>query len=123
MRLLVCDDSGYARRSLKLALPQDLGATIEEAVNGAEALVKCRAGGIDLMFLDLNMPVLDGFGVLTALQADGIALPIVVVTANLQSEPAQRAKALGAQEVLHKPADPATLSRLIRTLLPQHVRA
>jgi two-component system chemotaxis response regulator CheY len=55
------DDSGTARRILKSVLPKALLTNLVEARGGQEAITICRSEKIDLMFLDLTMPEIDGF--------------------------------------------------------------
>jgi two-component system chemotaxis response regulator CheY len=109
MRVLVVDDSGTARRILKSVLPKPLLADLVEAKGGQEAIDICRAQKIDLMFLDLTMPEVDGFGVLAAL-ADLVAeIPIIVVSADVQPLAQERVKALGARAFIKKTPSTAAL--------------
>jgi two-component system chemotaxis response regulator CheY len=114
LRLLICDDSQLARRSVLKAIPVDLSVTVLEANDGSKALELCRAGAVDLVVLDLNMPTMDGFTVLQTLKDEGIKLPVVVVTANIQVEASQRARDLGARAVVQKPLDPKKIETLVR---------
>lgn len=114
--LLVCDDSNMARKQLLRALPADWPVTISQAANGEEALEQLRAAHFDLLLLDLTMPVLDGYGVLAALQAEGRAQNVIVVSGDVQEEAIRRVKELGALAFLKKPADP----ELLRQTLDQH---
>jgi CheY-like chemotaxis protein len=117
MKILICDDSDFSRRSIKKGVPTDLGVVIEEAADGEQALAKCNDSAIGLVLLDLNMPKLDGFGVLEALKKVANPPPVIVITANIQAEPAERAKALGARAVLQKPLNAAKLEGVIRHVL------
>ena len=62
-RILVVDDSATQRRKMAIAV-RGLGHRPEEAEDGDVALTTLRAGGIDLVILDLLMPRIDGFAVL-----------------------------------------------------------
>lgn len=115
-RLLICDDSSFSRKSIRKAVPDGLDLEIAEAASGEDALATCAAGNVDLLFLDLNMPGLDGFDVLERLQASDFAAPIIVITANIQSAPAKRAKELGARAVVQKPISEEKLSQLMTYL-------
>lgn len=114
--LLVCDDSAMARKQLLRALPEEWPFKVSQATNGVEALQYLREGGIDLLLLDLTMPVLDGYGVLTALREEGLVCRVIVVSGDVQDEAVRRVIELGALAFLKKPADPeqmrATLQRL-----------
>lgn len=115
-RLLICDDSSFSRKTIRKAVPEDLDLEISEASSGEDAVAACAAGEVDLLFLDLNMPGLDGFDVLGKLQEQQFSGPIIVVTANIQSAPAKRAKALGARAVVQKPINPEKFAVLLSYL-------
>ena len=67
--LVVCDDSGMARKQLIRALPPEWPVSITQAGNGEEALAALRQGLGQVMLLDLTMPVLDGYQTLAALRS------------------------------------------------------
>ncbi len=116
VRLVICDDSSFARRSVVKALPADVEFSVVEASNAAECLTVCRAGGVDLLFLDLTMPDVSGFEVLASLQADGIRFPIIVISADVQRASQDRARALGARAFLPKPISVDKIKVLIEHL-------
>ena len=114
VRMIVCDDSVFARRTLIKALPADWDIEVHEAKGGSEALSLCRDGKKpDLMFLDLNMPEVSGLDVLTTLHQEGFTFPIVVVSANFQDGMQQRVKSLGARLFLRKPIASEDVTRLL----------
>ena len=81
MNVLIVDDSALARKRLRDLLTAEAGVVIAgEANNGIEAVQALEAGGIDLVFLDVQMPELDGFGVLATLGAARMP-PVIFVTA------------------------------------------
>ncbi|UQY34662.1 response regulator [Pseudomonas fulva] len=121
--LLVCDDSNMARKQLLRALPADWPVTVSQAANGEEALQQLRAAHFDLLLLDLTMPVLDGYGVLAALKAEGRAQKVIVVSGDVQDEAIRRVKELGALAFLKKPADPELLRQTLDQLGFLHVAA
>jgi two-component system, chemotaxis family, chemotaxis protein CheY len=115
MRVLIVDDSNTARIMCKRALPPSLLEGLLEASGGQQALDLCRAEKIDLMFLDLTMPGVDGYQVLEALQKDGASQPkVVVMSADIQLEALARIKKLGAIGFLAKPANLPKLEKLLR---------
>lgn len=114
--LLVCDDSNMARKQLLRALPADWAVSVSQAANGEEALEQLRAAHFDLLLLDLTMPVLDGYGVLAALKAEGRAQNVIVVSGDVQEEAIRRVKELGALAFLKKPADPELLRHTLDQL-------
>ncbi len=105
-----------ARKQLIRALPAEWPVSITQASNGEEAMQVLRQGLVEVMLLDLTMPVMDGFEVLAALRAEGIRCKVIVVSGDVQEEAIRRVSELGALAFIKKPADPEklreTLSRL-----------
>lgn len=62
--ILICDDSALARKQLSRVIPVSWGANIEFAQHGWDAIHKLEANTFDILFLDLTMPELDGYGTL-----------------------------------------------------------
>lgn len=104
--LIVCDDSQFARRQLLRALPADLAANVREAKNGLEALALLRESLPDLMFLDLTMPEMDGYGVLQAMRDEGLKTRVIVVSGDVQDQARERVLAQGALTFVQKPIAP-----------------
>jgi two-component system LytT family response regulator len=104
MRALLVDDEAPARLKLKalLAAERDV-EVVGEARDGAEAVEQIRAGAPDLIFLDVQMPVLDGFGVVEQVGPDRMPA-VVFVTAF--DEHAVRAFDVHALDYLLKPVSP-----------------
>lgn len=112
MRALVVDDS-RAIRSVISRMLREMGYSVVEAGNGQEALDQLAAVGFvpDLALLDWNMPVMDGFTLLTALRADAkySSMRIMMVTTETEMERMQAAIVAGANEYLMKPFTPDAL--------------
>jgi DNA-binding NtrC family response regulator len=100
--ILIVDDEKNLRASLARALRLEGYATVE-AADGAQALERLDGGEIDLVILDLQMPVLDGLGLLERLAAAPRRVPVVVLTAHGSIEKAVRAVRLGAFDFIEKP--------------------
>jgi DNA-binding NtrC family response regulator len=108
LRILIADDERPARFGMSKAL-KHADYVIEEAEDGRAALEQIRSGAIDLVFLDLNMPVLDGLGVLNALEGT-LELPeIVIVTANDSVQAAVDCMRAGAADYITKPYEIAQI--------------
>jgi CheY-like chemotaxis protein len=88
--VLIVDDSPIARKMLRKALPADWDISIQEAGDGVQAIDIYRQGGVELMFLDLTMPNIDGYGVLEVLQAEGLNCIVIVVSADVQPQARER---------------------------------
>lgn len=115
--ILVVDDDADIRLLLRLELSAE-GHQIHEAADGRQALDAIATERPDLVVLDIMMPVLDGWGVLQALDQD-TAPPVVVITALATDEDRHVAELLlaGAIDVIPKPFDPGWLVRLVDAVL------
>jgi type II secretory ATPase GspE/PulE/Tfp pilus assembly ATPase PilB-like protein len=115
-RILVADDDEQMRRLLKMVLERE-GYIVEEAGDGLDALEHVEHHPPDLILLDVDMPRLDGFGVLEELRArvHTAALPVVMLTGRIESE--GDALDLGAQDFLAKPVQPSALKARVRAVL------
>ncbi|GJA52751.1 hypothetical protein KAM348_01740 [Aeromonas caviae] len=112
MNVLICDDSGFARKQLVRALPADWDVTLHQAADGLEGVEQILMGHGDLIFLDLTMPEMDGYGVLETLKREGVRSKVIVVSGDIQPEAHERVMALGALDFIKKPASPDTLLAL-----------
>jgi CheY-like chemotaxis protein len=101
---LVVEDEEDIRNPLVGQL-QDKGCIVKKAANGAVALKRAAEQTLDIIFVDVNMPVMDGFFFISELQQhpDTFEIFIVVVTAIDFPEVKDRADALGVKLVLNKP--------------------
>lgn len=114
MNVLICDDSGFARKQLVRALPADWDVTLHQAADGLEGVEQILMGHGDLIFLDLTMPEMDGYGVLETLKREGVRSKVIVVSGDIQPEAHERVMALGALDFIKKPASPDTLLALLK---------
>ncbi|MFM5337471.1 response regulator [Aeromonas enteropelogenes] len=114
MNVLICDDSGFARKQLARALPADWNVNLHYAANGLEGIEQVLMGHGDLIFLDLTMPEMDGYGVLETLQREGLRSKVIVVSGDIQPEAYQKVMGLGALDFIKKPASPETLCALLK---------
>ena len=101
-RILIIDDSSFQRGIIRKTLLQ-AGYETVEAKNGREGLLQAHDATPDLILLDLVMPEMDGFAVLTELQKQQNRVPVVVVTADIQEITREQCLALGAAGFLNKP--------------------
>lgn len=101
--VLICDDSSFAQKQIARALPKGWNVNISFAGNGVEALKALEAGQGEILFLDLNMPVMDGYEVLQSLHSAGMKNKVIVVSGDIQPEAYQRVMKLGALAFIKKP--------------------
>ena len=106
MTILVVDDNAFSREVMRELLEAS-GHVILEAVNGRNALELIRQYVPDLVFLDLQMPLQDGFSVIWELRNDSRFqnLPVVAVTASAMIGDRERAIAAGFDSYIAKPVD------------------
>ena len=105
MKILIVEDEVLLADSLKTALEQK-GFTVETAYNGETGKEYAELGVYDLLILDVMMPKLDGLQVLTALREQGVATPVLLLTAKSQIEDRVAGLTGGADDYLPKPFDP-----------------
>jgi len=103
-RVLLVDDDGKLRLAMRDRL-EHWGLEVDEAIDGQAALATAQRRGFDLIFLDLQMPVMGGMEVLRRLQHDGSSADVIVLTAHGSIETAVEAMKTGAADFLQKPAD------------------
>jgi two-component system, chemotaxis family, chemotaxis protein CheY len=115
---LVIEDSTTMRQLLTLALRRVPGLSFVEATNGAEALQRLAERSFDLILLDLNMPVMDGFGFLERLAEKGdVRPPIIVITTESGAADRERAGALGVVAYVTKPVRGHDLAATVQKVL------
>lgn len=109
-RVLLADDDPLVRAGLSLILGGSPDITIVgEAVNGAEAVKIVRAGGVDLVLMDIRMPIMDGITATSALLDLPDAPKVIVLTTFDADEYVVRALAAGAHGFLLKDTPPADI--------------
>ena len=112
--VLVCDDSLVARKQVAKCLPQDWEVAIHFAKNGEEAVEAIAQGKGQLLLLDLNMPVMDGYQTLETLKAQGFKTKVIVISGDIQPEAHERVTSLGAIDFIRKPVNPETLHAVLK---------
>ena len=117
-RLLVVDDNKVNRLLLGRLLEQ-LGYRVDMAENGRVALERLHADAPDLVLLDIEMPELDGYGLLERIRGDLALrdLPVIVTSSNEGLDGIVRCIELGAEDYLAKPVNPTLLRARLRASL------
>ena len=118
LRVLVAED-GDINREIMEALLDGMGASCIPAVNGREALNiwRARHADIDLILMDVQMPVMDGYTATGEIRASGLPgaaeIPIIAMTAYAMRGDAERSLAAGMDGHLTKPVDVNELTRML----------
>jgi len=118
MRILAADDSSSMREMVKMSLG-GAGFEVTSAADGEEALRLAAATAFDLVLLDVNMPVRDGFDVIRALRAEPQYrhTPILMLTTESSADRKREGKNAGATGWIIKPFDPAQLIATVHRVL------
>jgi diguanylate cyclase (GGDEF)-like protein len=121
--VLVVDDSSTTRRILRRGL-EAAGYLVLEAGDGQQGLAVCRSQLVDLVLLDVDMPVLDGLATLRQMQDDPTLrdLPVLFLTARTGGTEVAEGLELGAEDYLKKPCDPVELVARVGTALRKRDR-
>lgn len=108
MQILIVDDSELMRTIVEQVIRENLKEASERigffhAANGKDAMDIFEQGKIDLVFLDWNMPVLDGVEFVREIRMNGNKVPIVMITSVTDSEKILQAAAAGVNSYVEKP--------------------
>jgi len=123
--ILVVEDQEDLRAILRDFLSAS-GYAVIEAVDGAEGVAKAASERPDLVLMDIQLPVLDGYDATRQIKAlPGLAaIPIIAVSSFAMKGDEEKARASGCNDYITKPYSPVDLLRLVRRYLretPQHV--
>ena len=123
-RILVVEDQDDLRAILRDFLSAS-GYTVIEAVDGPESVAKAASERPDLVLMDIQLPVLDGYDATRQIKAmPGFAvIPIIAVSSFAMKGDEEKARAFGCDDYVTKPYSPVDLLRLVRLYLretPQH---
>ena len=114
IRILLVDDESAIRRALRPPLVE-LGFQVVEAWRGEEAIQMLRAGGFDVVLLDVNMPGIGGIETLRRIRTFAPRLPILMLTVRDAEAEKVEALELGADDYVTKPFSTRELIARIRT--------
>jgi signal transduction histidine kinase/CheY-like chemotaxis protein/HPt (histidine-containing phosphotransfer) domain-containing protein len=117
VRALVAEDHEINREVI-LELLRNAGIEADVAVNGREAVEKARANAYDIVFMDIQMPEMDGFDAVRAIRTFEARIPILAMTAHALIGDKQKSVEAGMNDHLTKPIDPDALLAALRQWLP-----
>lgn len=104
-RLIIADDEPIIRKDLRNILEEHGYLIVGEVSDGFDAIEICRKNKPDLVLMDVNMPFLDGINAAGLIMNENLALSVVLLSENSDSETIQRAKEAGVMGYLVKPID------------------
>jgi two-component system, chemotaxis family, chemotaxis protein CheY len=113
-RVLIVDDSPVSRKLLLKLLPAGWASETAQAGNGQEALAAIAAQRPDVVLLDLNMPVMDGYEFLQSLTVHPEPPVVIVMSGDVQPIARERAVALGASAFVKKPLSTQAIEAALR---------
>jgi two-component system, chemotaxis family, chemotaxis protein CheY len=102
-KILIVDDSPISIKIIKSCIPKDMGYELFDAADGQMAVEKHKEIKPDLTFMDLTMPVMNGFQALEEIIKFDPRAMIIILTADVQIKAVAKAHDLGAFSVLKKP--------------------
>jgi len=117
-RILMVDDSASVRQMMSFTL-QNAGYEVIEARDGQEALEIYPTSGANMLITDLNMPKMDGYGLIEEVRRHPGSrfLPIIMLTTESEQGKRDQAKALGASGWITKPFRPDQLLKVVGMVL------
>jgi CheY-like chemotaxis protein len=119
--ILVAEDN-LVNQKLAVAMLQKVGHRVTLAANGDEAFSKWRDGGFDMILMDVQMPVVDGFEATRRIRSSekntGTHIPIIAMTAHAMSDDRERCLNAGMDDYVSKPISRKTLDQVISRYVP-----
>jgi two-component system chemotaxis response regulator CheY len=115
-RILVVDDSSLARRTLRTMLERE-GHTVEDAIDGAQAIERYFLNRPDVVFLDMVMEGMYGMEVLRKILELHPEAKVVVATADIQKATRDEVQNAGAVGIINKPFNPQEINRVLNAVL------
>jgi len=120
-KVLVADDTELIQMVIRTIL-ESYGAEVTIAENGLRAVELSRSQPFDLIFMDMQMPVMDGIEATTTIRADQNAVPIVALTANVMEKHREQFFSAGCDAFLEKPINRDELKRELGQFLKKDSR-
>ncbi|MBN1470789.1 MAG: response regulator [Syntrophaceae bacterium] len=113
-KILIVDDSPISVKIIKSCIPKDMGYEFFDAADGQQGVEKYKEFMPDLAFLDLTMPVMNGFQALEEILKFDPKAMVIILTADVQIKAVAKAHDLGAFSVLKKPPSKESIIAAIK---------
>ena len=119
LKCLIVEDSLIVKQLIEYTVSKIEGMEVDHAENGLLALKKMVRNRYDIIFTDINMPVMDGLKLISKIRKDTVHkdTPIVVITTESSREECQKALELGADVYITKPIKEQVLLKVILEIL------
>ena len=114
--ILVVEDHPVNKQLLKIVLEKH-GYSVDTAEDGQEAIKKVKESNFDLIFMDVQMPILDGYEATKKIRSLGIKTPIIACTAGSQENEKETALSFGMNDILSKPFTKEELEKILNKQL------
>ncbi|MFH0754463.1 MAG: response regulator [Candidatus Omnitrophota bacterium] len=111
-KILIVDDDEWNQYLMQEILEKD-GYSFDVALNGEEAVTKVKSSGVGLVFMDIRMPVMNGYESSRAIRAFNKDIPIIALTAHAMEWVPEKCFAAGMNDFVSKPFDSETIKRSI----------
>ena len=121
-RILLAEDGPDNQRLISRYLSR-AGAEVVVADNGRAAVEQVMSGRFDLVLMDMQMPVMDGYAATSIMRSRGVRLPIVALTAHAMADDRAKCLASGCDDYLSKPVDKTRLLMVLKQYLERQVRS
>ncbi|MBN2802486.1 MAG: response regulator [Deltaproteobacteria bacterium] len=118
-KLLIVEDSTLMRELMRVSLSRFVEIEIDEADDGLVAMKKLAEKKYDLVFADINMPVMDGIKLVKHIRSDknNSELPVVIISTENDSEDISKIRQLGISAYLTKPVNGSEIIKVINDIL------
>ncbi len=114
MHVLLVDDSPVSLKVMRKVLSSSVfRLDIEDANTGTEALARCKAEAFDVVFLDINMPGLNGYATLARMMEANPQAKVVMISGEYNAPREREALKLGAAAIMHKPFFPTEIDAVL----------
>ena len=119
-KILLAEDN-EVNQEIILSLLEDSGIEIDVASNGYEAIEKFKVNPYELILMDIQMPIIDGYEATKQIREQNKTIPIIALTANAMKEDALKTKEAGMDKHLNKPIEVNKLFETLLEFIPQKI--
>ncbi len=122
LKVLLVEDNMINQKVARKIL-ESMKMTVDIAVNGKEALEMVAKSGYDMIFMDIQMPVMNGYDSTKEMRKRGLTTPIVAMTANAMKEDKEQSLSCGMDDFISKPITFNSINSVIHKLLYKEIEA